>query len=74
MARQTRLLSLVEAVANVAIGFGVALLTQMAVFPLVGIRIPVERHLVIGLAFTAVSLARSYLLRRFFERLARRGA
>lgn len=74
MARQTRLLSLVEAVANVAIGFGVALLTQMAVFPLVGIRIPVERHLVIGLAFTAVSLARSYLLRRFFERLGRGGA
>ena len=33
MARQTRLLSLVEAVANVAIGFVVALLTQMAVFP-----------------------------------------
>ena len=71
---QSRAMSLVEAGTNVAIGFGVALLTQMAVFPLVGIRLPVERHLVIGLAFTAVSLARSYLLRRLFERLGRGGA
>lgn len=73
MTGQSRKASLVEAAANVAIGLGVALLTQMVVFPLVGIRLPVDRHLVIGLAFTAVSLARSYLLRRLFEQLGRRG-
>lgn len=71
---QSRTLSLVEAMTNVIVGFAVALLTQMALFPLVGLRLPVEKHLAIGLAFTAVSLARSYLLRRLFERLGGGGA
>ncbi len=35
--RQSRLMSLVEAVANVAVGYGVAVLTQMLVFPLFGL-------------------------------------
>ncbi len=68
---QSRLLSLTEAVANVAIGFIVALLTQMALFPALGLRLSMDRHLLIGTAFTLVSLARSYLLRRVFERYAR---
>lgn len=68
---QSRLLSLTEAVANVAIGFIAALLTQMALFPALGLRLSMDRHLLIGTAFTLVSLARSYLLRRVFERYAR---
>ena len=36
--RQSRLMSLVEAVANVIVGYGVAVLTQMLVFPLFGLR------------------------------------
>lgn len=68
---QSRAMSLIEAGANVALGFVVALLTQMALFPLVGIRLPLDRHLLVGLTFTLVSLARSYLLRRCFERLRR---
>ena len=34
--RQTRVMSLVEAVANVTVGYGIAVLTQMLVFPLFG--------------------------------------
>ena len=70
--RQSRLMSLVEALANVAVGYGVAVLTQMLVFPLFGLRTTVRENLAIGAIFTVVSLARSYVLRRAFE--AMRGA
>ena len=65
--RQSRLMSLVEAIANVTVGFGVAVLTQMLVFPLFGLRTTVPENLAISLIFTVVSLARSYALRRTFE-------
>ena len=62
-------MSLVEAVANTVVGYVVAVLTQFAVFPLFGLRVGVIENLGIGLIFTAVSVARSYLLRRVFEGL-----
>ena len=65
--RQSRLMSLVEAVANVVVGYGVAVLTQMLVFPLFGLTTTLGQNLAIGAIFTAVSLARSYVLRRMFE-------
>lgn len=64
---QTRIMSAVESVTNVAIGYGVAVATQAAVFPLFGIHATVGDHLAIGGIFTIVSLARSYLLRRLFN-------
>jgi hypothetical protein len=66
---QSRTMSAVESVANVAIGYGVAVATQSAVFPLFGIHASAADHLAIGAIFTVVSLARSYLLRRFFNRI-----
>ena len=54
--RQSRLMSLVEAVANVVVGYGVAVLTQMLVFPLFGLRTTVPENLAIGAIFTVVSL------------------
>nr|CAM75764.1 conserved hypothetical protein, membrane [Magnetospirillum gryphiswaldense MSR-1] len=62
-------MSMVEAAANVVIGYGIAIATQMAVFPIFGIRISIADDLLIGLVFTIVSLIRSYMLRRVFERL-----
>ena len=35
--RQSRLMSLVEAMANVAVGYGVAVATQLLVFPAFGV-------------------------------------
>ena len=67
--RQSRLMSLVEAMANVAVGYGVAVVTQMLVFPLFGLETTLQANLAIGLIFTVVSLVRSYLLRRAFETL-----
>ena len=65
--RQSRLMSLVEAVANVVVGYGVAVGTQMLVFPMFGLTATLRQNLAIGPAFTAVSIARSYVLRRMFE-------
>ncbi|EME71013.1 hypothetical protein H261_05489 [Paramagnetospirillum caucaseum] len=67
--RQSRRMSLTEAITNVVIGYILAVATQVAVFPLFGIRIAISDDLLIGLMFLVVSLVRSYVLRRAFERL-----
>jgi len=68
MAAQSRSMSLLEAVTSTAIGFAVAVLTQLAVFPLFGIAVNLTTNLWIGAIFTAVSVVRSYAVRRMFER------
>lgn len=65
---QPRHHSLIEAAANVAIGYAIAIAAQIVIFPLFGIYASTSDHLLIGLAFTVVSLARSYALRRLFNR------
>lgn len=65
--KQSRRMSLVEAIANVLIGYGLAVLTQILVFPLFGLRTSLSENLAIGLVFTIVSIGRSYILRRSFE-------
>lgn len=67
--RQTRLMSLVESVANVIIGYGVAVVTQILIFPVFGLHTTLAQNLTLGAVFTVVSIARSYVLRRLFERL-----
>ena len=64
---QSRTMSLIEAIANVIIGYGVAVATQAVVFPLFGLRASLDQNLAIGLIFTIVSLVRSYALRRMFN-------
>jgi hypothetical protein len=65
--KQSRMMSLVEAVTNVVVGFLLALLTQFWIFPMFGLVVSVTDNLVIGSIFTAVSILRSFALRRLFE-------
>ena len=65
---QSRRHSFVESVTNVAIGYGVALASQLAIFPVFEIHVPLSDNLVIGAWFTLVSIARSYMVRRWFTR------
>lgn len=67
--KQSRLMSLVESLANVLVGYGVAVATQMAVFPLFGLTVTLTENLLIGSIFTAISVVRSYALRRGLEAL-----
>ena len=65
--KQSRLMSLVESVANVIVGYGVAVVTQILIFPVFGLQTTLGQNLAMGGVFTIVSLARSFLLRRLFE-------
>ena len=69
---QTRCMSLLESVTNVVVGYVLAIITQIVVFPLFGIVTDLKQHLAIGLAFVVVSLARGFVLRRIFEHFSRR--
>jgi len=71
--KQSRIMSMVEAAANVAIGYVLAIATQIVVFPWFGIETGIAEHLTIGLAFVGVSLVRGYLLRRLFEAIRMHG-
>ena len=65
--RQTRRHSALEAIVNTAVGYALAVLTQMAVFPQFGITLPLGQNLAVGGIFTLLSLVRGYALRRAFE-------
>ena len=65
--KQSRAMSLVESVANVVVGYGVAVVTQIVIFPVFGLHTTLAQNLKMGAVFTVVSIARSYLLRRLFE-------
>ena len=66
--KQSRAMSLVEAVTNVVVGYGVAVVTQILIFPIFGLHTTLAQNLKMGAVFTVVSIARSYILRRVFER------
>ena len=54
--KQSRIMSMVEAAANVVVGYVLAIATQIIVFPWFGIETGLAEHLTIGLAFVGVSL------------------
>jgi hypothetical protein len=66
--KQSRLMSFVEAISNVVVGYGVAVVTQILIFPIFGLHTTLAQNLKMGVIFTIVSIARSFALRRVFER------
>lgn len=76
---QTRLQSLIEALLNVLIGYVINFVANLLILPLFGFNVTLTQNLAIGAIFTAISIVRSYLIRRYFnaklhnlaERLAR---
>ena len=71
---QSRVASLAKSVMNVLIGYGVALASQLAIFPMFGIHLPLSDNLAIGAWFTLISLVRSYAIRRWFNARLHRAA
>lgn len=65
--QQSKLWSLIEALTNAAIGMVVGLVSQLVVFPATGVRATLGQNLVILAAFTGISVARNYLVRRVFN-------
>lgn len=64
---QSHFVSLVEAVTNIVVGYGLAVLTQILVFPLFGLPASLSDNILLGVVFTIVSLARGFALRRIFN-------
>lgn len=69
---QTRALSLVEVSISVAAGFVLSLAMQVLLFPVVGLQATVSQNLKLALGFTGLSVLRSYVVRRMFEKLEAR--
>ncbi len=67
--RQSKRMSLLESLINVAVGYGIAVTTQIMVFPVFGLEVSLVDNLVIGSVFTVVSSIRSFTLRRLFEEI-----
>lgn len=65
---QTKIQSLIESFINILIGYITAILSQLLIFPMFDINIPIQDNLLIGLYFTLISLIRSYVIRRYFNK------
>ncbi|RPJ50328.1 MAG: hypothetical protein EHJ95_07340 [Methanobacteriota archaeon] len=64
---QSRAGSLSEAVTNVAVGYALAVTANLLILPLFGYPVRLHEAASMGAAFTVVSLARSYGIRRWYE-------
>ena len=65
---QSKKHSFMESMTNTVIGYVVAVASQLAIFPMFDIHIEIQDNLLIGVWFTAISLTRGYLVRRWFAR------
>ena len=59
-------MSLIETLVNVALGLIVSLISQLVIFQAYGIKLDLHQNLQIVGWFTAVSIIRSYAVRRMF--------
>lgn len=69
--KQSKKQSLKETVIPTFIGLAVSLITQIVVFPLYGMEVSFNQNIQITIIFTVVSIARGYLVRRYFNNLKR---
>ncbi len=66
---QSRTASLIESVTNIIIGYLIAVLSQIVIFPHFDIYLSMGEQLHIAAWFTLVSIVRTYMLRRTFNKL-----
>jgi len=67
--KQSKYASLIESFANIAVGLGIALLVNVVMLNWYGFQISTGQNVAMGAVMTAMSLARSFVLRRVFEAL-----
>ncbi len=63
--QQSKIDSLIEALLSTFIGFVVSFTANLVLMPMLGIPVSLSQNFVLTVAFTFVSVARSYLVRRF---------
>ena len=65
---QTKTRSLKESILNVMIGFALAFISTQIIFPMLGARISLLTNMWITLWYTVLSITRSYVVRRMFNK------
>jgi len=65
---QTKKQSIIESLTNVTIGYLISLISLFLIFPILGIESSTGKNLIITLYFTLISIARSYIIRRYFNK------
>lgn len=66
---QSKRMSLIEALTNIGVGMLISFLAQLWLFPRYGIHVSTSDNVEIVLFFTAISVVRSYSIRRIFNRI-----
>jgi len=67
---QTKLGSAVEVALNLLVGYTINFTANILILPLFGFKsLTVVKNLEIGLVFTVISIARQYIIRRYFNGL-----
>lgn len=61
--------SLIEAAVNTFIGYTITLVLSPLVYHIAGVQMSVAKLNLVVLMFTAISVIRSYIIRRFFNRV-----
>ncbi len=64
---QSKVGSFIEATINILIGYGISVVSQIVIFPYYGVNLSLTSNLWISAWFTAISLVRSYFVRRWFN-------
>lgn len=63
--QQSKIDSLIEALLSTFIGLVVSFTANLMLMPMLGIPVSLSQNFILTVAFTFVSVARSYLVRRF---------
>ena len=65
---QNKKTSFIEALSNIVIGYTINFIMNMIVLPFFVDGFTVSDNLIIGLIYTFISLARAYIIRRWFNK------
>tara|TARA_R100000935_G_C2676575_1_gene101033 strand:+ start:136 stop:399 length:264 start_codon:yes stop_codon:yes gene_type:complete len=63
---QTKKQSFIESLVNVTIAYLISLISLFIILPLLGVESTTGKNILITLYFTFLSIARSYVIRRYF--------
>lgn len=67
MIRQTRWGSFIEVSINIFIGYWINFAANLVILPMFGFNVSLSDNFIIGFIYTFISVARGYIIRRWFE-------
>jgi len=66
---QSKIKSLTESIVNTFVGMCISFIVQVLIYPILNIQVSINQNIIITFVFTVVSILRSYIIRRIFNRL-----